>query len=70
MKVSIVLDTTRVCSQLKKDEKYAKIPIVLFTARAQNSDKKMGMDSGADAYVTKPFEPQVLLKKIDELLKG
>lgn len=64
------MDGYKVCSLLKKDEKYAKIPVVIFTVRAQDSDKRMGMDSGADAYVVKPFEPQVLLKKIDELLKG
>jgi len=41
----------------------------MFTARAQEADKKMGEEVGADAYITKPFEPQVLLEKIKELLK-
>ena len=54
---------------LKFDEKYKAIPIIMFTARAQESDKKMGQEVGADAYITKPFEPQVLLAKIQELLK-
>jgi DNA-binding response OmpR family regulator len=54
---------------LKFDEKYKKIPVILFSARAQDSDKKMGSEVGADAYITKPFEPAVLLDKIKELLK-
>jgi DNA-binding response OmpR family regulator len=48
---------------------YKKIPIILFTARAQESDKNLGLDCGADAYITKPFEPAALLAKIKELLK-
>lgn len=63
------MDGYKVCRMLKFDEKYKKIPIILFTARAQESDQKMGKEVGADAYVTKPFEPKVLLGKIEELLK-
>lgn len=62
------IDGYKVCRMLKFDEKYKKIPIILFTARAQESDKKMGEEVGADAYITKPFEPKVLLAKISELL--
>ncbi len=62
------LDGYKVCRMLKFDEKYKSIPIILFTARAQASDKEMGAQVGADAYITKPFEPQVLLSKIKELL--
>ncbi len=62
------MDGYKVCGLLKADSRYNKIPIVLFTARAQESDKKMGEDVGADAYITKPFEPQVLLDKIKELI--
>ena len=56
------------CALLKADSRYSKIPIILFTARAQESDKKMGEEIGADAYITKPFESQALLAKIKELL--
>ena len=62
------LDGYKVCRMLKFDDKYKSIPIILFTARVQNSDKEMGTQVGADAYITKPFEPQVLLSKIKELL--
>ncbi len=63
------MDGYKVCGLLKKDARYAKIPILMFTARAQEEDIKMGKEIGADAYITKPFEPEVLLGKIKELLK-
>lgn len=62
------MDGYKVCRMLKFDEKYKHIPIIMFTARAQGEDEKMGMEVGANAYMTKPFEPQVLLAKIKELL--
>ena len=62
------LDGFKVCRMLKFDEKYKQIPIILFTARAQESDIKLGKEVGADAYVTKPFEPDILLGKIAEFL--
>jgi DNA-binding response OmpR family regulator len=63
------IDGYKVCRMLKFDEKYKQIPIILFTARAQESDIKLGKEVGADAYLTKPFEPNILLGKIAELLK-
>jgi len=63
------VDGYKVCRMLKFDEKYKQIPIILFTARAQEADVKLGMEVGADAYLTKPFEPEILLSKIAELLK-
>jgi len=63
------IDGYKVCRMLKFDEKYKQIPIILFSARAQDEDKKMGQEVGADAYITKPFDPQALLGKIKELLK-
>ena len=62
------LDGYKVCRMLKFDEKYKHIPIIMLSARAQEADKKMGETVGADGYVTKPFEPQVLLGKVKELL--
>jgi len=62
------IDGYKVCRMLKFDSKYKDIPIILFTARAQDSDKKIGKDVGADAYITKPFEPKELLDKINKLL--
>jgi len=62
------IDGYKVCRMLKFDSKYNNIPIILFTARAQDADKKIGREVGADAYITKPFEPKALLDKIRELL--
>ena len=62
------MDGYKVCGLLKADTRYNKIPIILFTARAQESDKKLGEEVGADAYITKPFDHRVLLGKIKELL--
>lgn len=63
------LDGYQACRILKFDDKYKYIPIIMFSARAQESDKQMGKEVGADAYITKPFEPKVLIDKIKELLK-
>ena len=62
------IDGYKVCRMLKFDERYKKIPIILFTARSQSSDKDLGMEVGANAYLTKPFDPAVLLDNIKKLL--
>ena len=64
------LNGYEVCTMLKQDSRYQKIPIVLFTAKAQEKDEKLGMECGADAYVRKPFRAQELLGKIRSLLPG
>jgi DNA-binding response OmpR family regulator len=63
------IDGYKVCRMLKFDEKYKKIPVILFSARTQAIDMKLGAEVGADAYLTKPFEPDTLLAKVSELLK-
>ena len=62
------MDGYKVCALLKKDSRYSRIPIMLFTARAQASDIKMGEEVNADAYVIKPFDSKALLLKIKELI--
>lgn len=62
------IDGYKVCRMLKFDERYKKIPIILFTARSQGSDRDLGTEVGADAYLTKPFDPKVLLDSIKGLL--
>lgn len=57
-----------VCSLLKKDARYSHVPIILFTAKAREEDMSLGEEAGADAYVNKPYDPQVLLDKIRELI--
>ena len=63
------IDGYKVCAMLKFNANYQDIPIIIFTARAGEADKKMGGDVKADAYIVKPFEPQALLSKVGELLK-
>lgn len=63
------VDGYKVCGLLKKNVLLAKIPIIIVTARAQETDIKLGKDMGADAYIIKPFDAEVLLSKIKELLK-
>ncbi len=63
------IDGYKVCRMLKFDKKYKNIPIIMFTARIQETDKKVGYEVGADAYLTKPFEPKALIEQMNQLLK-
>jgi len=63
------IDGYRVCALLKSDSRYADIPIILFTARAHEEDRKLGEEAGANAYLTKPYDSSVLLAKIRELIE-
>ncbi len=62
------LNGYEVCTMLKQDARYQKIPVVLFTAKTQEKDEKLGMECGANAYVRKPFRAQELLETIRGLL--
>ena len=63
------MDGYKVCALLKKDTRYSSIPILMFTAKAQQEDMKIGEEAGANGYITKPFEPKALLGKIQEFIK-
>jgi len=58
------------CKQLKQDLQHKHIPIILLTAAHSMETKLAGLQSGADDYITKPFEAEVLLAKITTLLKS
>lgn len=62
------MDGYQVCRFLKFDEEYKDIPIIMLTARGQESDKNTGKNVGADDYVTKPFDGGELLLKIKKLV--
>jgi len=62
------LNGYEVCTMLKQDPRYQKIPILMFTAKAQEKDEKLGIACGADAYLRKPFQAQELLGRIRALL--
>ena len=57
-----------VCSEVKNNLKIPDIYIVLLTAKGQEMDKLKGMESGADMYMTKPFNPDDIVKKVREIL--
>ncbi len=57
-----------VCRQLKQDERYRKIPILMLTALAQQSDEEFGFEVGTDAYMRKPFKTRQLLDSIRQLI--
>ncbi len=64
------LDGYKVCRLLKFDERYKHIPILMLTAKTQEKDKILGKETGADEYITKPFEMDDLLGKVKKHLKN
>jgi len=62
------LDGYKVCRLLKFDERYKHIPILMLTAKTQEKDKVIGMETGANEYITKPFDMDYLMKKVKEYL--
>jgi two-component system alkaline phosphatase synthesis response regulator PhoP len=63
------LDGYKVCRLLKFDDRYKHIPILMLTAKTQERDKTLGMETGANEYITKPFEMDDLIKKVKAYLK-
>jgi len=59
----------KICRLLKYDARYKKIPIIMITARGQEQDKAIGEETGADEYITKPFEFSTVIEKIEKYLK-
>ncbi|HSV43668.1 MAG TPA: response regulator transcription factor [Candidatus Bathyarchaeia archaeon] len=58
-----------VCKELRNHSKTAAIPIIMLTAKSQEADKIVGLEVGADDYVTKPFSPRELLARIRSVLR-
>ncbi|HEC21766.1 MAG TPA: response regulator transcription factor [Chloroflexi bacterium] len=63
------LDGLAVCRIVRKDPQVASTPIIMLTARGTQSDKMIGLDSGADDYVTKPFELGEFLARVRAVLR-
>jgi len=57
-----------VCRRVKKELDLNNVYIILLTAKGQELDRQKGHEVGADLYMTKPFDPEVLLKKAKEVL--
>jgi two-component system phosphate regulon response regulator PhoB len=62
------VDGLEVCKILRRDTHTAGIPIIMLTARAAEMDRVVGLEIGADDYVTKPFSPRELVLRIKKLL--
>jgi two-component system phosphate regulon response regulator PhoB len=62
-------DGLEVCRRLKSDAGTAHIPIVMLTARSEDADIVVGLELGADDYVTKPFSPRVLAARVKSILR-
>jgi DNA-binding response OmpR family regulator len=61
-------DGLTVCRLLKENPATQHIPVLLLTARAGKADRDAGLAAGADDYITKPFSPQRLVDKVNEML--
>jgi two-component system alkaline phosphatase synthesis response regulator PhoP len=64
-----VLDGLEVCRTLKKDANTNAIPIIMLTAKTEEIDKILGLEMGADDYLTKPFSPRELLARIKAVMR-
>lgn len=58
-----------ICREIRRDQNLNRLPIIMLTGRAEVSDRILGLEVGADDYITKPFDPKELLARIRALLR-
>ena len=63
------LSGLEVCRALRADEKTSALPIIMVTARAEETDRIIGLDIGADDYISKPFSPNELVARVRALMR-
>src|SRR5438093_5593270 len=63
------LDGLEICRQLRRNEKYTSLPVLMRTARGEETDRVVGLEMGADDYVTKPFSMRELVARVRALLR-
>lgn len=63
------LDGLEVCKKLRADPKTVAVPIIMLTAKGEETDKIVGLELGADDYLTKPFSPKELTARVKALLR-
>jgi len=63
------LDGLEVCRQLRRSEKFARTPILILSARGEEADRVVGLELGADDYVTKPFSTREMIARVRALLR-
>jgi len=64
-----LIDGFEVCRKLKSNDVTADVPIIILSAKSQETDKVVGLELGADDYVTKPFSPRELIARIRAILR-
>src|SRR5262245_39240063 len=63
------LDGLEICRQIRRHEKYASLPLLMLTARSDEADRVVGLEMGADDYVSKPFSMRELVARVRALLR-
>jgi len=63
------IDGLEVCRRLRGDDATKSIPVIMLTAKVEESDVILGLGVGADDYVTKPFSPRILLARVRAVLR-
>ena len=63
------VDGLEVCKIIRRNEETSKLPVIMLTAKAAEIDRVLGLELGADDYITKPFSPRELVLRIKNLLK-
>lgn len=63
------VDGLTLCRQIRKKGDFSSIPIIMLTARGEEMDKVLGLEMGADDYITKPFSPRELVARIKALFR-
>ncbi|HEV2305955.1 MAG TPA: response regulator transcription factor [Candidatus Acidoferrales bacterium] len=63
------LSGLEICKEIRRDERLNRLPILMLTARSDEADRIVGLELGADDYVTKPFSPRELMARVKALLR-
>jgi len=63
------IDGFEICKILKQNSQTAYLPIIILTAKGEEADKIVGLELGADDYVTKPFSPRELVARVKAILR-
>src|SRR5205814_989377 len=63
------LDGLEVCRQLRRNDRFAQMPILILSARSEEADRVVGLELGADDYVTKPFSTREVIARVRALLR-
>jgi DNA-binding response OmpR family regulator len=62
-------DGFEICKYLRRKDEFASVPIIMLTAKGEETDKVLGLELGADDYVTKPFSPKELVARVKAVLR-